>query len=81
MIEILGKPFRGPDAPKDAFEHLAENHGLDPTVASHRLHVLKTLGGMGPADDVVIGKTGDVYNAATGEHLGTLTDKSLGRGS
>jgi hypothetical protein len=29
-------------------------------------------------DNVVIGKTGDIYNAQTGERLGSLTDKSLG---
>jgi hypothetical protein len=76
---IPGKPFRGPDAAKRAFGHLEKHHGLDPKVASNRLHKLKENGGLGAADDVVIGKTGDVYNASTGERLGTLTDKALGR--
>ncbi len=76
---IPGKPFRGPDAAKHAFGHLEKHSGLDPKVASNRLHKLKEGGGLGAADDVVIGKTGDVYNASTGERLGTLTDKALGR--
>ena len=35
---------------------------------------------LSPADDdVIIGHTGDVYNAHTGERLGSLTDSSLGK--
>jgi len=75
---IPGFPFRGRNAPADAFAHLKKHHGLDPHMASNRLHVLKQQGGLGAADDVVIGRTGDVYNAQTGERLGTLTDPNLG---
>jgi len=46
-------------------------------VASNRLHRLEAEGRLGPTD-VVIDRTGDVYDAMTGERLGTLTDKSLG---
>ena len=76
--EIPGKPFRGPNAPERAYKHLEDYHGVSRDVARNRLHKLKELGNLGAADDVVIGKTGDVYNAATGEHLGFLTDKTLG---
>lgn len=31
------------------------------------------------ADDVVIGKTGDVYNIKIGERLGSLTGETLGQ--
>lgn len=75
---IPGNPFRGPNAPEQAFKHLEKYSGLDPKVASNRLHKLKDAGGLGPADDVIIGRTGDVYNPITGERLGSLTDKSLG---
>ena len=75
---IPGNPFRGPDAPKDAFAHLKKNHGLDPAVANNRLHVIKRDAGVGAADDVVIGRTGDVYDARTGELLDTLTNPGLG---
>jgi len=78
-ICIPGRPFRGENAPEQAYEHLEEYHGLDPKVASNRLHILKQHGGLGAADDVIIGRTGDVYNAKTGENLGNLTDPTLGR--
>jgi hypothetical protein len=78
MAPIPGNPFKGPTAPDRAFKHLQRFHGIEPATASHRLHKLKDQGGLGPADDVVIGRTGDVYNAATGERLGSLTDATLG---
>jgi hypothetical protein len=76
--DVPGNPFRGPGAPQRAFDHLERFHGLDPHVASNRLHTLKHSGGLGAADDVIIGRTGDVYNAQTGDWLGTLTDAALG---
>ena len=75
---IPGKPFTGRNAAAEAFKHLEKYSGLDPHVAGNRLHALKRIGGLGAADEVAIGRTGDVYNAKTGERLGTLTDKSLG---
>jgi hypothetical protein len=80
MIDIPGKPFRGKGAPSAAYRHLRKNHGVDPNDASYRLHRLKQMAGLEPDDDVVIGKTGDVYNAMTGERIGSLTDRSLGSG-
>jgi hypothetical protein len=80
MNPIPGKPFRGPDAPKDSFRHLADHHGVSPEIASRRLHRLKKMARLDPADPVAIGRTGDVYNEATGEWIGTLTDPTLGTG-
>jgi hypothetical protein len=77
-INIPGRPFRGPDAPQKAFRHLERFCGLEPKVASNRLHKIKARAQLSATDDVIIGRTGDVYNATTGEHLGSLTDKSLG---
>jgi hypothetical protein len=77
-VMIAGNPFRGKNAPQLAYQHLERFHGVDPVVASNRLHKLKKAGGLGAADDVVIGRTGDVYNAANGQRLGSLTDKTLG---
>ncbi len=79
MSAIPGNPFTGPNAPQQAYKHLQKYHGVDPTVASNRLHKIKQQAGLGAADDVAIGRTGDVYNAATGERLGSLTDKTLGQ--
>ena len=76
---VLGFPFKGPNAPAQAYKHLQKYHGIDPTVASNRLHKIKQKAGLGAADDVIIGKTGDIYNAKTGERLGSLTDKTLGQ--
>ena len=80
MKPIPGKPFRGKDAPDDAFRHLRKNHGIGPTIASHRLHKIKGNASLRPDDDVVIGRTGDVYNAKNGERIGSLTDPTLGTG-
>jgi hypothetical protein len=80
MSRIPGNPFAGPNAPAPAYKHLERFHGIDPTVASNRLHKIKAQAGLGAADEVVIGRTGDVYNAATGERLGSLTDPTLGNG-
>ncbi len=78
IYNIPGRPFRGKDAPQKAFRHLETYHGVDPRVASNRLHKMKEQANLGAADDVVMGRTGDVYNAKTGERIGSLTDKSLG---
>ncbi len=80
MAPVPGNPFRGPKAPELAYRHLQRFHGIDPVTASHRLHKLKQQSGLGADDDVVIGRTGDVYNAVTGERLGSLTDSTLGSG-
>ena len=76
-VTIPGRPFLGPRAASRAFQHLERFHGVDPKVASNRLHVLKRQAGLGPADDAIIGRTGDVYNPYTGERLGSLTDPGV----
>jgi hypothetical protein len=48
--------------------------GIDPNVASNRLHKIKDESGLAANDDVLIGATGDVYDARTGTRLGSLTD-------
>jgi hypothetical protein len=70
---IPGRPFSGVDAPKDAFAHLEKYHGIPEHVSSNRLHVIKASSQLKAADDVVIGRTGDVYDAITGDLLGSLT--------
>lgn len=75
---IPGFPLRGPNAPERAYDNLAKHHGVPRGVASDRSHRIKEASGLGARDDVVIGRTGDVYDARTEEWLGSLTDKSLG---
>jgi RHS repeat-associated protein len=79
ICPVPGKPFRGKGAPEKAYEHLNKHHGVSPEVAGNRLHKLKKHGNLAPDDDVIIGRTGDVYNGSTGERLGSLTDPSLGK--
>jgi hypothetical protein len=69
--------FSGPDVISRAFAHLARYHGLSDYVASERLHRLKSMNGLAATDGVIIGHTGDVYDVM-GDHLGMLTDSSLG---
>jgi hypothetical protein len=71
---IPGRPYEGPTAPDRAYEHLAAYHGVDKGTASDRLHSIKARAGLGPIDNVVIGRTGDVYEEFSGERVGSLTD-------
>ena len=71
--EVPGNPFTGANAQADAFKHLEKYHGVSEAVSSDRLHKIKRSAGLGGADDVIFGRTGDVYNAKTGEHIGNLT--------
>lgn len=66
--------FQGEDADERCFAHLARWHGIDRYTASDRLHRIKQRGGVGPAENVVFGHTGDVFLEATGEYLGMLSE-------
>ena len=75
---IPGNPWRGPNAPEQAYEHLEDVSQLNPHTASNRLHKIKHAAGLRPDDDVAIGKTGDVYDEQTGQKIGSLTDPGWG---
>jgi hypothetical protein len=70
------KHFRGANADERCFAHLADFHGIDVYTASVRLHRIKQRAGVGAAENVVFGYTGDVYREATGEHIGMLSDRA-----
>jgi RHS repeat-associated protein len=55
------------------FQHLAQHHGIDPRLASSRLHSLKSATARGGADNVVFDFTGNVFSPENGELLGSLT--------
>lgn len=57
---------------------LAQNHGIDPNVASDRLHAIKQANGLGGADNVVFDLTGNVWDPRTGDYLGSLTQGGAG---
>ena len=51
---------------------LNQYHGVDPSVASDRLHAIKRGLGMGGADNVIFDLTGNVYTQSR-QYIGTLT--------
>jgi RHS repeat-associated protein len=55
------------------FSLLEKNHGIDPKLASLRLHQMKAALGYGPADEMLFDLTGNVYDPVTGDWLGSLT--------
>lgn len=74
MPEVPGNPYRGADAPERAYAHLQRFHGVERLMATQRLHRIKQRSGLGATDNVVIGRTGDVYDEISGERLGSLTE-------
>jgi len=55
-------------------KHLQKHHGIDPKLASQRLHDIKKATGRGGADNVIFDMTGNVFDPKTGERLGSLTE-------
>jgi RHS repeat-associated protein len=58
----------------EAFAHLEKHHGISQELASARLHLIKTTHGIGPGENVLIDRTGGVWNPITREFLGSLTE-------
>lgn len=54
-------------------QHLEDHHRIEPMLASERLHYLKESTGRRGDDDLTFDLTGNVYDPATGEYLGSLT--------
>jgi len=55
------------------FNRLETYHGIPRHVASERLHIIKSNAHRGPADNVIFDMTGNVFDPATNEWLGSLT--------
>jgi hypothetical protein len=58
----------------DVFRRLAKHNGIEPRLASERLHQIKKANGLGAADNVVFDRTGNVFHPTTGERIGSLTE-------
>jgi hypothetical protein len=71
---ILPRNARTFKIAKEAFKHLEKYHGISEVLASRRLHQIKAAAGLGPADNVLIDRTGGVWNNVTREFLGSLTE-------
>ena len=57
----------------DLARHLKKYHGIDPKLASKRLHEIKKAAGYA-GKDVILDRTGNVYNPVTKELIGSLTE-------
>ena len=65
--------FDGESGIDVVFKHLERHNGVEPHVASDRLHEIKSRENLGGADNVVVDLTGNVFHPVTGEHIGMLT--------
>ena len=70
---VLAKNARILTESSDVFKHLEKYNGIDPRLASDRLHEIKKASGRGGADNVIFDMTGNVYDPITKEWLGSLT--------
>jgi hypothetical protein len=59
--------------PDEVFKHLQTECGIDPKIASERLHQIKSATGKGPADNVLFDWSGGVWDPVTRRWLGSLT--------
>jgi hypothetical protein len=58
----------------EVFRRLERFHGIDPNLASDRLHAIKRISGRAAMDNVIFDLTGNVYDPLTLEWLGSLTE-------
>jgi len=65
----------GPDAPSRLYPHLERFHGIPPHVARERLHAIKDAAHRGPADNIILDWTGNVFDPVTRQWLGSLTSQ------
>ena len=57
----------------EVFSRLERFHGIDPAVASERLHEIKAAAGHGAADNVIFDLTGNIYEQDR-NWIGSLTE-------
>ena len=60
--------------PNEIFSRLEKFNGIDPKLASKRLHEIKAATGRGGADNVLFDLSGGVYDPKTLNWLGSLTE-------
>jgi hypothetical protein len=58
----------------ELFRRLERFHGINPYLASDRLHELKKKLGFSPDDNVIFDFTGNVYDPGSLERLGSLCE-------
>ena len=73
LVRTLPEKARTITNPEHIYEHLADYHGIDPALASQRLHEIKPAAGLSGTDDVIFDRTGNVYDQS-GLWIGSLTE-------
>jgi len=69
----LPRNARSTSNEEEIFRRLERYHGVDRNIASERLHEIKLNAGRGPNDNVLFDMTGNVYDPATREWIGSMT--------
>jgi len=62
-------PFQVP-----LYDQLDAYHGVTPNEASEAIHEIKAAFGLPPDYDLLFDMTGNVYDAATGDWLASITE-------
>jgi RHS repeat-associated protein len=62
----------------EVFRRLQQFNGIDPTLASERLHQIKAAAGLGAAENVLFDLSGGVYHPVTRALLGNMTTGGAG---
>ncbi len=78
LEEAIARGARTTSNYDEVARRLAQHHGIDPDVASARLHAIKRANGLGGSDNVVFDLTGNVWDPRTGDYLGSLTQGGAG---
>ncbi len=68
------RALTGKSGVQEVFRRLQQNHGINPKLASKRLHEFKANLGYPPDADLLFDLTGNVFDPKTLEWLGSLTE-------
>jgi len=72
-VPTIGTDARTVTDPGEVYRRLEKYHGIDPNLASERLHQIKPETGHGASDNVIFDLSGNVYDQS-GNWLGSLTE-------
>ena len=75
LRKLTGANARITTNANEIFRRLELHHGISRHVAGDRLHVIKADELRGPADNVIFDMTGNMFDPATGQWLGSLTER------
>lgn len=76
---VLPSNARSTTNVSEIFRRLERYNGIDPRLASERLHQIKAVTGRGPDDNVLFDLSGGVYDPINRTWLGSLTEGGASR--